>query len=207
MRRIVLVTFVAALLSGCAAGRAFRHGQEAVRAGDWDAAVAYFTKAVQEDPDSLEYKIQLDRVKGEAARLHLSRGREFEEKDELEPALVEYRKVLALTSSDRIAVAKVAELEKKIRDRVEATRPKPQIETLRQQARQLGAPPLLNPASREPLKVNFSNAGLKDILNFIGQTTGINVTYEPTFQDRAYTVNLEGVSLEEALNQILSANN
>ena len=206
MRRIGLVISVAVLLAGCAAGRAFRHGQEAVRSGDWDAAVAYFTKAVQEDPDQPEYKIQLERAKGEAARVHNTRAHDLEEKDQLDAALTEYRKALEMMGTDRIAAAKVAELEKKIRQRIEATRPRPQIEQLRQQARAIGAPPMINPGSREPLKVNFNNASLKDILNAIGQLSGINITYEPTFQDRAYTVNLEGVSLEEALNQILSAN-
>src|SRR5437660_366425 len=206
MRRIGLVISVAVLLAGCAAGRAFRDGQEAVRSGDWDAAVAYFTKAVQEDPDQAEYKIQLERAKGEAARVHNTRAHDLEDKDQLDAALAEYRKALEMMGTDRIAAAKVAELEKKIRQRIEATRPRPQIEQLRQQARAIGAPPMINPGPREPVKVNFNNASLKDILNAIGQLSGINITYEPTFQDRAYTVNLEGVSLEEALNQILSAN-
>ena len=37
-------------------------------------------------------------------------------------------------------------------------------------------------------------------------TSGINVTYDNTFQDRMYTVQLDNVTLEEALNQILAAN-
>jgi general secretion pathway protein D len=65
----------------------------------------------------------------------------------------------------------------------------------------------LNPASREPLTVRFTNASIRDILNFIANASGINITFDPGFQDRAYTVQLEGVTLEEALRQILSVNN
>ncbi len=36
--------------------------------------------------------------------------------------------------------------------------------------------------------------------------TGINVTYDRQYQDRQYTVQLDGVTLEQALNQILSVN-
>jgi general secretion pathway protein D len=55
--------------------------------------------------------------------------------------------------------------------------------------------------------VRFVNTSVRDILNFIADATGINVTYDPTYQDRAYSVQLDGVTLEQALRQILSANN
>ena len=72
------------------------------------------------------------------------------------------------------------ELEKTIRDRIEATRPKPQIDTLRDKARAMGQP-LIDLTTRLP-SLKFNNASLRDILNFIGTQSGINITYEPTFQ-------------------------
>ena len=133
--RLIAVVTVAVLVSGCAAGRAFRRGQDAARSGDWDIAVNEYTKAVQEDPDKPEYKIQLERAMQSAAQAHISRAREFEENDNLDAALIEYRRAAELDSSNRLATAKANELEKQIRDRIEATRPKPRIETLRDQAR------------------------------------------------------------------------
>src|SRR5690349_8678131 len=206
MRKAAGVVRIAVVLGGCAAGRAFRHGQEAVRVADWDAAVTYFTKAVQEDPDNAEFKIHLQRAQEEASRDHFEKARQLEEKDQLDGALAEYRRALQYDAQNRIAAAKSAQLEQTIRERLEAARPKPRIEQLQQQASRLNAPPILNPASREPLRVQFNNAGLRDILNFIGSTTGINITYDQQFVDKAYTVNLEGVTLEEALQEILSAN-
>lgn len=173
---------------------------------DWDAAVVYFTKAVQGNPDSAEYKINLRRAQEEAARVHVERARELEKQDQPDMALSEYRRALELVSTDRVTRAKVAELERAIRERIEATRPKPAIEELRAQARALGAPPLLNPASREPIRLNFNNSALKDILNFIGTAAGINITYDQNYVDKPYSVNLDGVTVEEALQQVLSAN-
>ena len=69
---------LAVLVSGCAAGHAFRQGQEAAGSGDWDAAVTHFTKAVQENPDNAEYKISLERAMQSAARDHISRAHELE---------------------------------------------------------------------------------------------------------------------------------
>lgn len=202
---LITLVLLAALVSGCAAGRAFRRGQEAVRAGDWDAAVTYFSRAVQENPGKAEYKISLERAMQSAAREHIIRAREFEAKDQLDSALLEYRKAVEMDGSNRLAAARVAELEKVIRDRIEASRPRPAIEKLREQARAQSTA-VLNPASRTPLKVTFNNASLRDILNFIGDQAGINITYDQTYQDKPFTVKLEDVTLEQALQQILSAN-
>jgi type II secretory pathway component GspD/PulD (secretin) len=207
-RKFAGLVVLALLASGCAASRAFRHGQDAMRVGNWDEAVAYFTQAVQDNPDNSEYKLNLQRATEEAARLHTERARKLEESDQLDAALIEYRRALELTGTERLVQAKVAELERTIRERIEASRPKPRIEQLQEQARSQNAPPLLNPASREPLRLNFgAQSSLRDILNFIGTATGININYDAQFQDKPYgPVNLDGVTIEEALNQVLSAN-
>lgn len=204
-RRLSIVLVLAVIAAGCAAGRAFRRGEEAARNGDWDAAVAYFTQAVQENPDRPEYKIALERANQSASQEHISRARQLEDKDQLDAALLEYQKGLQTDSTNRLAASKVAELEKTIRDRIEAARPKPRIETLREQAR-AASRPLLDPSSRDPIKVSFNNASLRDILRTLGEMAGINVTFDQQFQDRAYTVTLDGVTFEQALQQVMTAN-
>ena len=202
----LLAVTLALVVSGCAAGRAFRQGESAARTGDWDTAVAFYTRALQENPDRVDYKIALGRAMLNASRAHLARAQEFEARDELSAALLEYREGSELDPSNQQAAAKVANLERLIRDRIEAARPRPAIEEMREQARLAMVPPLLNPASRELLELQFVDANLQDIIDFIGDSTGINVTYDQQFQDRQYTVRLGGVTIEEALNQILSAN-
>ena len=96
-------------------------------------------------------------------------------------------------------------MERRLRDLAEAQRPTPTIQQLQQAARQTPEP-LLNPASRDPIDVVFNNASLRDILNSMGMSAGINVTYERDYQDRSYTIQLRGVTFEQALNQILAAN-
>jgi type II secretory pathway component GspD/PulD (secretin) len=195
---------LAVTVSGCTAGRAFRRGEEAARNGDWDTAVKYFTEAVQENPNRPEFKIALERAMQSSALEHISRARDLEQKDQLDMALIEYRRALEMDASNRLAAAKASELEKTIRERIEASRPKPRIQTLREQAAQQR--PLLDPSSRDPIKVSFNNASLRDILRTIGDMSGINVTFDQQFQDRAYTVTLDGVTLEQALQQIMTAN-
>jgi general secretion pathway protein D len=197
---------MAVVLAACAAGRAFTRGQEAAKAGDWETAVQFYRQALQDDPDRPDYKIALERAMISAAQMYTSRGREFEAAGQLEEALRAYRKTLEFEPSNRQVASKAAEIERTLRDRIEAATPRPEIDKLREQARQASAEPILNPTSREPISLNFSNSSVRDVLNFIGSATGINVTYDRDFQDRSITVKLDGVTLEQALQQIMIAN-
>jgi general secretion pathway protein D len=206
LTRFGLIVALATSLAACAAGRAFRQGDDATRKGNLDQAVAYYRTAVQAEPENARYKISLERAMQAASRAHLDRAHDFEEKDQLQAALGEYRMASELDPTNRFASSKVASLDQTIRERIEAARPKPPIEQMRERARQASAPPILNPASREPLRIQFTNVNVKDILAFIAKLTGINVMYDRDVTDRPASVDLSGVTLEQALNQILATN-
>ena len=53
---------LAVAVSGCATSRNYRRGEAFAAAGDWDSAAAYYTRAVQENPDRPDYKIALERA-------------------------------------------------------------------------------------------------------------------------------------------------
>jgi general secretion pathway protein D len=205
-RQVALLIALALFAGGCAAGKAFRQGDSAMRAGNLDEAVAAYRRAVQASPDNPNYRIALQRAMQAASRAHIERAHEFEQQDQLEAALGEYRLASEYDPSNRMATAKVAELDRTIRDRIEASRPRPPIQLLRERARAASAEPILNPASREPLNLRFNNVSLRDILSTIGASTGINISYDREVQDRATTVQLDGVTLEQALNQIMAMN-
>jgi type II secretory pathway component GspD/PulD (secretin) len=177
-----------------------------MRTGNLDEAVTAYRKALQASPENADYKIALQRATQAASRAHLERAHDYEQKDQLEAALGEYKQASEFDPSNRLATSKVAELDRTIRERIEASRPKPPIQALRERARAASAEPILNPASREPLNLRFNNVSLRDILSTIGSATGINISYDREVQDRATTVQLDGVTLEQALNQIMTMN-
>jgi general secretion pathway protein D len=196
---------LALVLAGCAAGMAFRKGDDASKRGDWDAAVVHYREALQADPGRAEFRIALERAMLEASRLHLSAAHEAEARGGLDAAVREYRRAAEYDASNRQAAAKVAELDQTIRDRIEASRPKPPIERMRERARQVAGEPRLSPTQPIPL-IRFTNQSVREILNFIGSSTGINIVFAQDFQDRAATVHLDDVTLEQALQHVLSAN-
>ncbi len=201
---LILVIALALAAAGCGAGRSFGRGESASRIGDWDAAVEHYRRAVQEAPDRTDYKIALERAMINASHQHLNQAQLFEARGELEAALREYRRASEFDPPNRQLAAKVVEVERRIRDQYEA-QPRNNIAQLREQARQTGPPPLIKLTEVLP-GIRFENTSIRDILNTIANATGINVTYDRDYQDRAYTVQLNGVTLEQALNQILSAN-
>ncbi|HUQ87914.1 MAG TPA: secretin N-terminal domain-containing protein [Vicinamibacterales bacterium] len=206
MRSVVMLALVAVTAAGCATGRAFARGEAAGQAGDWESAVGFYRQALDNDPDRPDYKIALERAMVAASGMYAERARQFEAAGQLEEALRAYRKAQEFEPSNRQLSAKGAEIERTLRDRIEAAVPRPEIEKLRQQARRATTEPILSPSNPEPLIVNFVNTSIRDILTFVGNYSGINVTFDRDFQDRTITLKLEGVSLEQALQQIMIAN-
>jgi type II secretory pathway component GspD/PulD (secretin) len=196
---------IASLLAGCAAGRAFGRGDDAARAGDWETAVDHYRRAVQADPSNAEYRIALERAMISASQVHLDAARVAEARGQLDDALREYRRASEFDPPNRQIAAKVAALERTIRDQIEASRPRNSVQQLREQARQEGPPALFN-LNTVMKPIRFIQTSLRDIFGSIAKATGINITFDSTFQDRVYTLELNDVTLGDALNQIVTAN-
>jgi general secretion pathway protein D len=201
----IAVVLLAVLTAGCGASRAFGRGESAARAGDWDAAVEYYRRAVQAKPGRADYVIALERASIAASQRHLDQARIFEARGQLDEALREYRRASEYDPPNRQVAGKVTEIERRIRDQAEAASPRSNINQLRENARQAGPPPLFNLTTVLP-GIRFTNASLRDILGSIGMSAGINVTFDNTFQDRQYSVQMDNSTLEEALSQITAAN-
>jgi Flp pilus assembly secretin CpaC len=203
--RTLVVVLLALFAAGCAASRAYNRGEAAARAGDWDAAVEFYRRAVQASPGRADYTIALERAMITASQRHLDQARVFEARGQLDEALREYRRASEYDPPNRQVAGKVTEIERKIRDQAEAAQPRSNLAQLRENARQTGPPPLFNLTTVLP-GIRFTNASLRDILGSIGMSAGINVTFDNTFQDRQYSVQMDNSTLEEALSQITAAN-
>ena len=135
MGRLLGLVVMAALVAGCAAGRALGRAEAAARAGDWDAAVEQYRQAVQAEPDRVDYQIALERAMRNASILHLDQARVLEARGQLEDALREYRRASEYDPANRQLAAKALEIERRIRDEVEAARPRASIQRLQEAAR------------------------------------------------------------------------
>jgi general secretion pathway protein D len=207
MRSMAIVLAVV-VLTGCAAGRAMQRGETAAKQGDWDAAVAYYREALLRDPGRLDARVRLEIASRMASAAHVARARELQAQDHLPGAAAEYRLAADLDSSNTLALTNALQLERRIRDQIEAARPQARIEGLREQAAQTSPFPTLDPRTSVP-GMRFTNTAVRDILDSIGKFTGIDVTYDQgveSYTGRPYSIDISDQPLEEILNQVLTAN-
>jgi general secretion pathway protein D len=199
-----------ALVAACATGRAVRSGQSAANRGDWDSAVAFYRQALGTDPTRVDVKIALQRAMTAASAEHIKRARDLEAQDQLAGAIAEYRLASEMDPTNTLAVAKANELERRQRDRTEAARPPSQLDQLRAQARQSSTIPTIDPRIKIS-ELRFNNASVRDVLSNIAAFSNppINITYATgteALTGRPYSIDVRDLSLEEALNQVLSNN-
>lgn len=206
------LALTAAMAAGCATGRAFVRGQDAAKAGDWDAAVAYYREALRGAPDRVDIKVALSRAMQTGSQAHMARAAQLEAQDQIPGALAEYRLAADVDPANVMASAKAAELDRIIRQRIDDSRPRSPMDIMREQARKVSPLPQLAVDPRLPLPLlTFNQTQVRQVIEAITTFAGINVTYDTASQPdnvltRAYSVTLSGSTLQDALNQVLSAN-
>src|SRR5688572_17911333 len=204
--KIAALIVIVSLGAACAAGRAFSRGDDAARAGDWETAVDHYRRAVEKDPTNAEYRIAYERAMISASQVHLDAARVAEARGQLEDALREYRRASEFDPPNRQLAAKVTELERTLRDQIEAAQPRNSVQQMREQAARQDTSPALFNLNTVMAPIVFNQASLRDIFGSIAKSTNINIIFDSTFQDRVYTTTLNGVTLGEALNSIVTAN-
>ena len=85
-------------------------------AGDWGAAVEYYRRALQDDPERIDYRIALQRAMLNAARYHADVAAELEALGDLAGALREYRRAHDLDPTNGPAGVKIANLQQTLRE-------------------------------------------------------------------------------------------
>ena len=193
---------LAAFSFACAASSAYRGGQKFSEKGDWDMAVARFTKALNESPRNLKYKIALENAKIQASRQHTDKARKHLQTGNLEKAKEEYGIAVGFDPSNRAAADDMVVLQARI-DKLAADKRMVKDLAARRPAEAVLPVPLLSPRSPVPIRLNMTER-LDRIYQALGTIAGVNVVFDPDLQgkDKVISSNLTGVTFQEALDQI-----
>jgi general secretion pathway protein D len=196
------VILLAALLSGCGGSMAFRGGQKHSERGDWDLAVARFTKALQSSPKNIRYKIALENAKIQASRMHAERARKQLQTGNLEKAMEEYGIAAGYDPSNKAAADDMAVLKARIAQIAADKRSAHELSNRRPTDSTLPVP-VLSPRSPVPLSLKMTSP-LDQVYKTMGALAGVNVVFDPDMQNqtRVITVNISGVTFQEALDQV-----
>src|SRR5579864_3647204 len=196
-----LILCVAALLAaGCPKGKTdYNQGRKAEHLQDYDAAYDYYQKALKNDPENAEYLIKFNQARFEASALHVKNGVKLRDRGQLEAAASEFQRAAAIDPSSPIAEQELRKtvglIEEKNRANNAATEPptdtggEPPLASM---------PPEIKPLSRAPINLKMSNDA-KIVFDTIGKLAGLTVVYDPDFPARRISVDLNNLTLEQAL--------
>jgi general secretion pathway protein D len=204
---MVVVVLAALLLPACGAKWAYRQGQGEARKGNWDLAVARLTKALEADPDNIGYKIALENARMQASRFHYREGLEHLAANDLDKAAEELEIASKYDIGNKSAADDLAIVKGRIQKREDEKKRLSEFGELKERARARRYPvPVLSPRSKAPITFNFPDQGLQKIFDALAKISGVNILFDPDFRDKKTTVNLRGVSFQEALDQITFSN-
>jgi general secretion pathway protein D len=205
MRRLkpaaVVLLVVLAILPAIAdkAKSIYEKGQDAEVRQNYEAAFGFYKQAYDLKPKDLRYRASFERIRFKAAASIVHRGQGLRDEGKLQEALAEFQRAVQIDPSLFIAQQELKRTLQMIND---ATNPPPQAagppSALQRKIREAGGPVELAPISNIPITVKLTEDS-KVIYQTIGQLAGINVLFDPDYTSRRIKVELNGVTLEEAL--------
>ncbi|MFZ0418891.1 MAG: cohesin domain-containing protein [Candidatus Sulfotelmatobacter sp.] len=195
---LVLVAIVPAI-PGDKAKAIYARGQDAEAREHFEDAYNLYKQAYDLKPKDLRYKSSYERLRFKAAATIVHQGQKLREDGKLQEALADFQKAALIDPSLFIAQQ---ELKRTLQMINEKENPPPQAAgppgSLRRKINEAGGPVELAPISVVPITVKLTEDS-KVIYQTIGQLAGINVLFDPDYTSRRIKVELNGVTLEDAL--------
>lgn len=175
-------------------------GADAEARQNYEGAYDYYKQAYALKPKDLKYRASYERTRFQAAASRVHRGQMLRDAGNLDEALAEFQKALEIDGSSFIAQQELRRTQQMIRD---AKNPPPQASAagtsaLRRRLESAQGPVELAPISNIPITLKLTE-DTKVIYETIGKLAGINVLFDPDYTSRKVRIELNGVTLEDAL--------
>jgi general secretion pathway protein D len=189
------------------ANEAYREGRKAEARKDYDSAVIYFGKALQEQPENSQYMLHEKLARQSASSFHFEKGRRLMAEKRFSEAAAEFQKAVSVDPTNEAAaeeLAKVVAMEAAVK----AEREKAIQQAMKQQE-EIATPNVvkLKTFPQEPLAHFRLTADSRKVFETLGKLAELNVAFSHDFQPRPLSLDLTNVRLEDALHiAALSAN-
>ena len=178
----------------------YEKGRDAEARQQYEAAFDFFRQAYQLRPKDLRYRAAFEHARFDAGAEVVHRGQQLREEGKLQEALAEFQKAAGIDPSSFIAKQEITRTLKMINDQ---QNPQPQAAgtpgSLERKIHEAGGPVELTPISNVPVTLKMLNTKSDVVYRTVGQLAGINVLFDPDYTPRPINVDLNGVSLEDAL--------
>jgi general secretion pathway protein D len=184
--------------AGCPKGQTdYSKGRKAETIEDYDAALEFYQKALKADPNNAAFKIRINQTRFQAGEMHIKLGLKARENGDLQGAAAQFQRAQNIDPSSSIAGQELKKTLALIAEQTHAgDDARPSAEDDAQQY--LSAPPQLKPLSNVAITYKASGDA-KIIFDTIGKLAGLTVIYDPDFPARRISVDLNNLTLEQAL--------
>ena len=176
----------------------FKRGQTAESREDYDAAFTNFQKAYAKDPKNLSYRTAYYRVRVNASGLHIMKGRKLLAAGDQQGALVEFLRAAEIDPGNEAAQQEIARVRAKQGEAPVAETSLPQEEGKQEEIDSMGSPAALKPVSNEPVTLHMTEDA-KVVYQAVGKAAGVNILFDPDYTSKRIQVDLNNVSLLDAL--------
>jgi general secretion pathway protein D len=201
-RRWAEVLALAGLLvcTACAPGNVyFQKGHKAELMRDWDTALINYEKASQSRPANAEYQLRESHARMQASMFHLEQGKKLLKQQRVSEATGEFQKAASIDPSNQAAKQQLVHLlSKEIADKQEREQGlKAAIKASQRQ--QQPAAGELKPLPTEPLAHFRISSDSKRVYETLCKLAGLNVAFTSDFQAQPVSLDLNNVTIENAL--------
>ncbi len=202
-RSAALLLLVAAVTLPAAADKAnslFKQGRDAEARQNYERAYDLYKQAYDLKPKDLKYRAAYERLRFLAGASHVHRGQLLRDAGKLDEALAEFQKAAEIDPSSFIAQQEIRRTQRMIEaakggQPQSAVRPEGPLKRMIESA---GGPIELTPISNVPITLKLTE-DTKVIYDTVGKLAGINVLFDPDYTSRRIRIELNGVTLNEAL--------
>ena len=200
---ILLLVVAVALPIGAAdsAKSLYNKGKDAEARQNYEAAFDLYRQAYELKPKDLAYRTSYERTRFLAGASHVHRGQLLRDAGKLAEALAEFQKAADIDSSSFIAQQELRRTQRMI-DQGSASPPPGAAAAptsgLQKRVQEAQGPVDLAAISNIPITLKLTE-DTKVIYETVGKLAGINVLFDPDYTSRRIKIELNGVTLQEAL--------
>ena len=176
----------------------YNKGKDAEARQNYEEAYENYKQAFDLKPKDLAYRAAYDRIRFLAGASHVHRGQLLREAGKLQEALAEFQKASEIDPSSFIAQQELRRTQR-LMDSANAPAPRAAVPSgLEKRVQEAQGPVDLAPISNVPITLKLTE-DTKVIYETVGKLAGINVLFDPEYTSRRVKIELNGVTLEEAL--------
>jgi len=194
-RLIPLVGIVIMLINGACMRNHVRLAEDYRRNKNYEESLEQYLRALKGKPDSIDLKIDIDRLLKEASLYYYHLGNEQVDMGKKETAVLLFQKSLEYDPANNQSRQALKEL-------VQPGEPEKSLETIKQElALNTGLPAVFDDPA--PIDLGFSSkVSLQKVFQSLAKAGDVNILFDSGFRDRRVQVSLAKMTFHETLNRL-----